>query len=66
MIDYLEKAKSLTMQTKVMKVINRLIIKIERSHEKIEENTTIIRNQIADIATISSSSLFAALVALKT
>lgn len=55
-IDYLERSKDQTTQGDLLDAIDKLTIKIGRSHEKIEENTTVIRNSVTELSSTISTS----------
>jgi len=55
-IRYMELTKNLPMQTDVMDALDKLTTKISSSHEKLEEDTTIIRKTITEFSLPSSSS----------
>lgn len=55
-IRYMELTKNLPMQTDAMNVLDKLTTKISRSHEKLEEDSTIIRKIIIEFSLPSSSS----------
>jgi hypothetical protein len=45
---YLELTRNLPRQTDVMDAIDKLIAKVNRNHEKIEEDTTLIRKTVTE------------------
>ena len=55
-IRYMELTKNLPMQTDVMDALDKLTTKISRSHEKLEEDSKIIRKTVTEFSLPSSSS----------
>lgn len=47
---YLEREKNSPTTTEVLDAIDKLTVKVSRNHEKIEEDTTVIRKRMTDFS----------------